>query len=272
MSKFSNIGEQIKYGSLVIEDKTLTSDDLDELFKNDDVKKVSTISMIKCNISTIPESIINLKPKLRHLYLSHNNISELPINLGEMKLFSLYLTGNPVNVNKRNIHILDNIYNKEISNSNRVNKARPRIFFDTENRNNDEKNKNDSSVPVPVSVIGDLDLVSERSYNKGVLSKEDFDKLYSQIGESPPKSVEKTVKKVAKNTSVQRTTRNKKARNTKEQKLSSESDSESSGYEPSSSESSASSKLSYASSSSSSSRKKRATKKSTRLLKKAPSK
>ena len=108
MSKFSNIGERInKYtNSLILDGDTLTSDDLNELFNNEDVKtKVFALSMINCNLSEIPESIINLKPKLRNLYLNYNNISELPTNLGNMNFFLLNLTGNPITVNKHNVDI-----------------------------------------------------------------------------------------------------------------------------------------------------------------------
>jgi hypothetical protein len=255
--KFSNIGERINPDtkSLNIEnDNTLTSDELDELFNNEHViTMVSTLSIINCSISTIPESIINLQPNLRELYLNYNNISELPSNLGEMNLLELYLTGNPVTVNEDNLDILYKIYNKTISNSKRKNKARPRIFFDNEDRRESylvaKKMKNKS-----ISVIGNLDLVKsngkDRRINKHVLLNEDFVKLYSQIGEPVPIAASLLPEIQPKTTSLRKTKQNKKARNTKV------SSSSSSGYEPSSSESSASS-----SSSSSSRKNKRSTKK-----------
>ena len=62
MSKFSNIGEKIvnrsDTPSLTIQQQQLTSDDLEQLFNNKDVKTVVTLSLIDCNISEIPESII----------------------------------------------------------------------------------------------------------------------------------------------------------------------------------------------------------------------
>jgi hypothetical protein len=261
MSKFSNIGNQIKYSILTIENQTLTRDDLDELFNNKDVKtNVYTLIMINCNISTIPKSIINLKPKLRELYLNYNNISELPTNLGKMNLFVLNLTGNPVTVNKNNIDILYEVYNNIKPTSDRINAARPRIFFDNEDRRKSyydkvaKKMKNES-----IRVIGNLDLVSGRSNNQGVLFVEDFDKLYSQIGESRPKAASPGPKAASPLPEIQpkttsRPARKTTARNTKARKSSSSSSS-SASYEPSSLSSSASS------ASSSSSRKKRSTKK-----------
>ena len=186
MSKFSNIGERInRYtNSLIIENETLTSDELDEIFKNEAVKKrVSTLSMINCNISTIPESIINLKSSLLNLYLSHNNISELPSNLGKMNLFELYLTGNPIIVNKHNVDILYEIYRNKIG----VN-SHPKIYFDNKDRRTPRPYKN-------IDVIGNLDLVtgrvnkSNKPFNKDrlMVTKEgsDFDKLYQQIESTP---------------------------------------------------------------------------------------
>ena len=178
MSKFSNIGERInRYAnSLIIENETLTSDELDEIFKNEAVKKrVSTLSMINCNISRIPESIINLKSSLLNLYLSHNNISELPSNLGKMNLFELYLTGNPIIVNKHNVDILYEIYRYKIGAN-----SHPKIYFDNKDRRN-FPNRN-------IHVIGNLDLVTGRvnksnkplNQHRLMVTKEesDFDKLY----------------------------------------------------------------------------------------------
>ena len=274
MSKFSNIGERInRYtNSLTIENVHLTHDDLDEIFKNEDVKRVYTLSMINCNISTIPKSIKNLE-NVRELYLNYNNISNFPQDFGKLKLNILQLSGNPVTVNEENLDILYKVYTNIQPTSNRINAARPRIFFDNEDRRKSYYDKvanewKNESIPV----IGDLDLVGVRSNNQGVLFVEDFDKLYEQIGKSRPKAASpgpiaasRLPEIQPKTTSLRRTKQNKKARNKKARntKVSSSSSSESSASsKPSSSESSASSKPSYASSSSSSSRKnKRSTKK-----------
>jgi hypothetical protein len=183
MSRFSNIGEKINRNtdSLTIQDETLTSDQLDELFNNEDVKtKVSTLGIINCNISTIPESIINLKPKLRNLYLNYNNVSELPTNLGNMNFFLLNLTGNPITVNKDNVDILYKIYDNKISE-----RSYPMILF---------SNKDIQGRP-GVPVIGNLDLVTGRvnksnkplNQHRLMVTKEgsDFDKLYQQIESEP---------------------------------------------------------------------------------------
>ena len=261
MSKFSNIGEEINRhtNSLTIENVHLTHDDLDEIFKNEDVKRVYTLSMINCNISTIPKSIKKLE-NVRELYLNYNKISKFPQDFGKLKLNILQLSGNPVTVNEENLDILYKVYTNIQPTSNRINAARPRIFFDNEDRRKSyydkvaNKWKNES-----IRVIGDLDLVSERSNNQGVLFVEDFDKLYEQIGKSRPieaspgpiaTSPLHEIQPTTTSRRAQKTARNKKARNKKARKSSSSSSSSgyepssssSSGYEPSSSESSASSR------------------------------
>jgi hypothetical protein len=184
MSKFSNIEKYLVLGhTLKIENETLTSDDLNELFNNEYVKtNVYTISMINCNLSEIPESIINLT-SMRELYLNYNNISNFPENFGKLKLDILQLSGNPVTVNEHNINILQQVYNNTPPTSTRKNAARPRIYFDNEDRRS-YKNK-------PIAVIGGIDLVhqnndptKERPRNKHVLLQSDFDKLYNQIESS----------------------------------------------------------------------------------------
>jgi hypothetical protein len=179
----NDIGKKINRNtdSLTIKDETLTSDQLDELFNNEDVKtKVSTLGIINCNISTIPESIINLKPKLRNLYLNYNNVSELPTNLGNMNFFLLNLTGNPITVNKNNVDILYKIYDNKISE-----RSYPIILF---------SNKDIDGRP-GVPVIGNLDLVTGRvnksnkplNQHRLMVTKKgsDFDKLYQQIESEP---------------------------------------------------------------------------------------
>ncbi len=270
MSKFSNIRENIvnpnDEPSLTIQ-QPLTSDDLKELFNNEDVKKVYSLSLIDCRITKIPESIINLT-SMRELFLNYNNITTLPSNLGKMNLIKLNLTGNDVTVNEHNFNILQQVYNNTPPTSTRKNAAHVKIIFDNEDRREsyfekvEKKKKNES-----IRVIGNLDLVklangNERPRNKHVLLQSDFVKLYRQIREPEPVPIAASPlpEIQQKPTSLRKTKQNKKARNTK---VSSSSSSSSSGYEPSSSESSASSKPSYASSSSSSSsrKNKRSTKK-----------
>jgi hypothetical protein len=183
MNNFSdiinNIGEKInRYtDTLILDGFMLTSDNLNELFNNEDVKtKVSTLSMINCDVSEIPESIINLKPKLRNLYMNYNNISTLPTNLGNMNFFLLNLTGNPITVNKHNVDILYKIYANKISE-----RSHPTILF---------SNKDIRGRP-GVPIIGNLDLVTGRvnksnkplNQHRLMITKEgsDFDKLYQQI-------------------------------------------------------------------------------------------
>jgi Leucine-rich repeat (LRR) protein len=188
MNNFSdiinNIGEKInRYtDTLILDGFMLTSDNLNELFNNEDVKtKVSTLSMINCDVSEIPESIINLKPKLRNLYMNYNNISTLPTNLGNMNFFLLNLTGNPITVNKHNVDILYKIYANKISE-----RSHPTILF---------SNKDTRGRP-GVPVIGNLDLVTGRvnksnkplNQHRLMITKEgsDFDKLYQQLKNGIP--------------------------------------------------------------------------------------
>ena len=177
MSKFSNIGKKIdSTNTLSFENETLTSDDLNELFNNKDVKtKVYTLGMINCNISTIPDSITKLE-KLRQLLLNYNNISNLPKDFGELKLNLLQLSGNPVTVNEHNIDSLLKVYNNTPATSTRKNAARPRIYFDNIDRRSDE----------PIKVIGDLNLVKGRRVNHHILLESDFEELKKMVTEPAP--------------------------------------------------------------------------------------
>ena len=177
MSKFSNIVEKIdSTNTLSFENETLTSDDLNELFNNKDVKtKVYTLSMINCNISTIPNSITKLE-KVRQLLLNYNNISNFPEDFGKLKLNLLQLSGNPVTVNKHNIDSLLQVYNNTPATSTRKNAARPRIYFDNIDRRSYK----------PIKVIGNLDLVSNRSVNHHILLKSDFEELKKMVPEPAP--------------------------------------------------------------------------------------
>jgi len=182
MSKFSNIGERINRhtNSLTIENQSLTSDDLNELFNNEDVKKISTLSLINCNISEIPETIINLEPRLRGLYLNYNNITTIPNNFKKMNFFILNLTGNPITVNKHNIDILYEIYSVKIGE-----RSRPQIIFYN-------KELNGNKIPV----IGNLNLrtgddnkkSNKRMYSHRLMEQpgkyNDFTQLREQISSS----------------------------------------------------------------------------------------
>ena len=201
MSKFSNIGERIKYNNLTLENETLTTNDLNDIFNNKDVKK-NVISLVMENCIfvraavnepiTIPDSISKLT-KLNTLNLYDSNLEILPGEKNENNESGLYalkhlenlnLTGNPIILNTHNVYLLYNLFlNKKDPDNLRKNaKIGMRITFFKEN----EQDKR--------TVIGNLNLVSERfnksnkPMNQHILLESDFEKLKTMVPPPGPKS------------------------------------------------------------------------------------
>jgi hypothetical protein len=165
MDNFNDIENKIKYGALTFDNANLTFDELDFIFKKQEVAdKLIYLQFNNCNINELPESIENLK-KLQDLYLNNNNITSLPKSLANLRLTKLVLLGNKNLLDdKHNVDILFNIYNRKISE-----RAKPSILVD----NN----------------FGGLDLVTGRhvknninkKLNQNRLMDNDFEKLYQNL-------------------------------------------------------------------------------------------
>ena len=165
MNRFNDIENKIKNGALIFNKENVTFEDLDFIFKKQEViDRVLYLQLTDCNITALPESIGNLK-KMRDLYLNNNNITSLPKSISDLRLTQLVLLGNKnILDNKHNIDILFSIYNRKISD-----RAKPSIFVD----NN----------------FGGLDLVTGRhvknnpkkKFNQNRLLDEDFEKLYQNL-------------------------------------------------------------------------------------------
>lgn len=165
MDKFNDIENKIKYGALTFNNVNLTFEELDFIFKKQEViDRLIYLQINNCNITALPESIENLK-KLQDLYLNNNNITSLPKSLANLRLTKLVLLGNRNLLdNKHNVDILFNIYNRKISE-----RAKPTILVD----NN----------------FGGLDLNTGRhvknnpnkKLNQNRLIDNDFEKLYQNL-------------------------------------------------------------------------------------------
>jgi hypothetical protein len=165
MDKFDDIENKIKYQVLTFDNANITFEELDFIFnKQEVIDKVLYLQLTHCNITALPESILNLK-KLQELYLNDNNITSLPESLANLRLTKLVLLGNRNLLdNKHNIDILFNIYNRKISE-----RAKPTILVD----NN----------------FGGLDLITGRhvknnpkkKFNQNRLLDDDFEKLFQNL-------------------------------------------------------------------------------------------
>jgi len=165
MDKFNDIENKINYGALTFNNVNLTFDELDFIFKKQEViDRLIYLQLNNCNINELPESIENLK-KMQDLYLNNNNITSLPKSLDNLRLTKLVLLGNRNLLdNKYNVDILFNIYNRKISE-----RAKPTILVD----NN----------------FGGLDLITGRhvknnpnkKLNQNRLMDNDFEKLYQKF-------------------------------------------------------------------------------------------
>jgi len=164
MNRFNDIENKIKNGALIFNKHNITFEDLDFIFKKQEViDRVLYLQLTDCNITALPESIGNLK-KMQDLYLNNNNITSLPKSLASLRLTKLVLLGNRTLLDdKHNIDILFSIYNRKISD-----RAKPTILVD----NN----------------FGGLDLVTGRhvknnpnkKLNQNRLMDDDFEKLHQK--------------------------------------------------------------------------------------------
>lgn len=165
MDKFNDIENKINYGALTFNNVNLTFDELDFIFKKQEViDRLIYLQLNNCNINELPESIENLK-KMQDLYLNNNNITSLPKSLANLRLTKLVLLGNRNLLdNKHNVDILFNIYNRKISE-----RAKPTILVD----NN----------------FGGLDLNTgrhvknnrDKKLNQNRLMDNDFEKLFQNL-------------------------------------------------------------------------------------------